>query len=227
MATAGARVGVIARGKDEIAETISAVEREGGFALGFEQDLTQIREIPNLFETILKSLGEVDILVNAAGHNRRAPAESVTLEDWQSVLDLNLSATFFMAQAFAKARIAAGKPGRLINIASLTSAATRAGVSPYTASKGGVLALTRALALDWAKYGVLVNAIGPGYIDTPLNSPLIADAKFDAWVKDRCPLGRWGTPEDIADSAVFLASDAASFITGQILYVDGGWLAKL
>ena len=121
--------------------------------------------------------------------------------------------------------IAAGRKGKIVNIASLMTAAARRGVSAYTASKGAVGQLTKALAVDWAEHGILVNAVAPGYIDTELNKALIEDAEFDAWVKKRCPLGRWGTPEDIAWPVVFLASPASDFITGQVIYVDGGWLS--
>jgi gluconate 5-dehydrogenase len=151
----------------------------------------------------------------------------LTLDDWRTVIDLNLTAAFALSQAFARDRIAAGKPGKIINIASLMSSASRPGTSPYTASKGGILSLTQALALDWAKHGIHVNAIGPGYIDTPLTKPLVDDPKFNAWVTERCPLGRWGTPDDLAGAAVFLASPASDFITGQIIYADGGWLAHI
>jgi len=121
--------------------------------------------------------------------------------------------------------MAAGARGKIINIASLMTAAARRTTAAYTASKGGLGQLTKALAVDWADQGILVNAIAPGYITTKLTEPLVNDPKFDAWVKQRCPLGRWGTPEDIAWPAVFLASAAADYITGQIIFVDGGWMA--
>jgi gluconate 5-dehydrogenase len=132
---------------------------------------------------------------------------------------------FALSQAFARSRIARGEPGAIVNIASLMSEASRPTTAPYTASKGGVKMLTKALAVDWAPHGIRVNAIGPGYIRTPMTDPLRADADFDAWVHARTPLGRWGEPEDVAGAAVFLASNAAGFITGQTLYVDGGWLS--
>ena len=157
---------------------------------------------------------------------KRASAESLSLEDWQQVLNLNLTSVFALSQAFAKQRIAAGVGGKIINVGSLMCAATRPNTSAYTASKGGILLLTKSMATDWAAHGILVNAIGPGYIDTPLTKPLVEDPDFTGWVKDRCPLGRWGRPEDLMGAAVFLASPAADFITGQILYVDGGWLAR-
>jgi gluconate 5-dehydrogenase len=138
---------------------------------------------------------------------------------------INVSAVFAMSQAFARRLIADAKPGKIINIASLMTSATRPGTAAYTASKGGVGQLTKALAIDWAPKGILVNAIAPGFIRTDLTGPLWADTTFDEWVKKRTPLARWGTPEDIALPAVFLASSASDFMTGQVVYVDGGWLA--
>ena len=138
----------------------------------------------------------------------------------------NLNAVFALSQAFARERIAAGEGGKIINIGSLMSHSTRPHNAPYATSKGGVLLMTKALAVDWAPHGILVNAIGPGYIQTPLNQALVDDPKFSEWVEGRCPLGRWGQPADLVGAAVFLASAASDFVTGQILYVDGGWLAR-
>jgi len=141
------------------------------------------------------------------------------------VLEINLTAVFAMSQAFARQLIAAQRPGKVINIASLMTSASRPTTAAYTASKGGIGQLTKALAVDWAGKGILVNAIAPGFIRTGMTGPLWSDAEFDAWVKKRTPLARWGTVEDIARPAVFLASSAADFMTGQVMYVDGGWLS--
>lgn len=138
---------------------------------------------------------------------------------------INVSAVFAMCQAFARRLIADSRPGKIINIASLMTSATRPGTSVYTTSKGAVGQLTKALAIDWAPKGILVNAIAPGFIRTELTGPLWADPAFDEWVRKRTPLARWGSPEDIALPAVFMASSASDFMTGQVVYVDGGWLA--
>jgi len=188
-------------------------------------DLSQITGIAVWFEKLCAVTGTPDVLVNSAGISRRGPAVDLTLEDWNDVMTLNATAIFELSRTFARRLIAEGRPGRVINIASLMTAAARPGTSPYTASKGAVGQLTKVLAVEWAKHGILVNAIAPGYIDTDLNKALVADETFDNWVKGRCPLGRWGTPEDIAWPVVFLASEAANFITGQVIFVDGGWLA--
>ena len=188
-------------------------------------DLAQTKNIAAWFDQVCADHGSPDILVNSAGINRRGAAIDLSLDDWNEVIAINTTAMFELCRSFARVRIAEGKGGRIINIASLMTAAARPGISPYVASKGAIGQLTKAFAVEWAEFGILVNAIAPGYIDTDLNKSLISDLAFDRWVKERCPLGRWGTPEDIAWPAVFLASSAADFITGQIIYVDGGWLA--
>jgi gluconate 5-dehydrogenase len=188
-------------------------------------DLLQTTGIAAWFEEVCSVAGTPEILVNSAGISRRGPAVDLTLDDWNEVMTLNATATFELTRTFAKRLIGEGRQGRVINIASLMTAAARAGTSPYTASKGAVGQLTKVMAVEWARHGILVNAIAPGYINTDLNKALVADTEFDSWVKSRCPLGRWGTPEDIAWPIVFLASPAANFVTGQVIFVDGGWLA--
>lgn len=188
-------------------------------------DLMHSEAIAPWLDQIFLSHGVPDILVNSAGMQRRGPAVDLTLEDWNAVMTLNATAIFEVSRTFARHRIAKGLGGKVINIASLMTSAARSGTSPYTASKGVVGQLTKVLAIEWAKYGIFVNAIATGYIDTDLNTSLVADPSFDAWVKGRCPLGRWGTPADIAWPIVFLSSQASDFITGQVIYVDGGWLA--
>lgn len=224
---AGANLVLTARSADELA----AAQRELS-PLGVEvqiatSDVSNTEAIAGCYADIVRRFGPIDILINNAGGTRRGPAHELSLEDWQAVLDLNLTSVFELSRCFARERIASGKPGRIINVGSLMCNSARAGTSPYAATKGGILLLTKALAMDWAPHGILVNAIGPGYIETPLTAPLKAKPEFDAWVTQTCPLGRWGTPADLAGAVTFLASPAASFITGQIIYIDGGWLAKI
>ncbi len=225
MAESGAAVILAGRDRSELDRASQELQNLSTSVYTRDFDLQQVDGISAWFEELCKSSGSPDILVNSAGINRRGAATDLSLQDWNSVLALNLTAVFELSRAFARVRIREGKKGRIINIASLMTAAARPGVSPYTASKGAVGQLTKALAVEWAQYGILVNAVAPGYIDTDLNKSLMADPAFDNWVKGRCPLGRWGTPEDIAWPVVFLASAAADFITGQVIFVDGGWLA--
>jgi gluconate 5-dehydrogenase len=188
-------------------------------------DLMDTKAISGKFAECVERFGEPDILVNAAGITRRGEATQLSLDDWNSVLSVNATAVFELSRCFARSLVADHKVRKIINIASLMTSAARPGTSAYTASKGAVGQLTKALAVDWAPHRIYVNAIAPGYIRTELTRPLSADSEFDQWVRKRTPLGRWGEPEDIAWPIVFLASDASNFITGQILYVDGGWIS--
>lgn len=225
LADSGADVILVGRNSEELqqaAKTIRFSERRINIAAF---DLQQTKEIAAWFLELCKTSGTPDVLVNSAGISRRGPAVELSLDDWEAVLAVNTTAIFELSRVFARRLIAEKRNGRIINLASLMTAAARPGTSPYTASKGALGQLTKALAVEWAPHGILVNAIAPGYINTDLNRTLVADPDFDAWVKHRCPLGRWGSPDDIAWPIVFLASEASAFITGQVIYVDGGWLA--
>ena len=227
LAEAGADVVLVARSEDQLAAARAELAPLGRDVQVASFDMANASGIAAFYTDLIACVGPIDILINNAGMSRRGPAHQLTLDDWQAVIDLNLTSVFALSQAFAKERIASKLPGKIVNVGSLMCHAARPGTSPYAASKGAILLLTKSLAMDWAPHGILVNAIGPGYIDTPLTAPLKSNPEFDAWVKERCPLGRWGTPDDLAGAVVFLASDAANFITGQIIYVDGGWLAHL
>ena len=225
MAQAGADLVLVARDPARLRQARDELE-DTGRSIGIRSfDLEDVEGIAALYAELLDAYGPIDILVNSAGLTRRGPAHQLSLDDWNLVITVNLTAVFALCQAFGRERISSGSRGKIINIASLMSDAARQDNSPYAASKGGIRQLTKALAVDWARYGINVNAIGPGYIHTDLTRSLWEDAEFDQWVKARTPMGRWGTPEDIAATAVFLASEAADFITGQLIYVDGGWLA--
>jgi 2-deoxy-D-gluconate 3-dehydrogenase len=169
---------------------------------------------------------DYDILINNAGTIRRADSLDFTEEDWDEVVDVNLKAVFFTAQSFARALTARKAVGAIINIASLLSFQGGIRVPSYTASKHGVAGLTKLLANEWAPLGINVNAIAPGYIETANTTALRTDEQRNREILARIPAGRWGRPEDIADTAVFLASPAAAYIHGAILNVDGGWLAR-
>ncbi|MEO1020211.1 MAG: SDR family oxidoreductase [Pseudomonadota bacterium] len=174
----------------------------------------------------IEAQGPIDILVNNAGIQRRHPLEEFPLDTFQEVLRANIESVFIVGQAVAKHMIPRGR-GKIINIASLMSEAARYSVAPYTAAKGAVKQLTKGMCTDWARYGMQINAIGPGYFTTPLNRALFENQEFNAWLEKRTPAGRWGKTEELQGVCIFLASDASSFVNGQTIYVDGGVLATL
>jgi gluconate 5-dehydrogenase len=225
LAQAGANVILVGRAGDELNRAAEEIRQSGRRADVAQFDLSDTEGIAPWYDGQVALSGVPDILVNAAGITRRGPATELPLADWHAIMAVNLTAVFELSRCFARHLFAAGSGGKVVNIASLTTSVARRTTSAYTASKGGLGQLTKALAVDWADRKIHVNAIAPGYIDTEMNKALISDPEFDAWVKKRCPLGRWGTPADIAWPVVFLASPASDFITGQVIYVDGGWLA--
>jgi gluconate 5-dehydrogenase len=170
--------------------------------------------------------GPIDILVNNAGMQFRAPLEDFPHDKWQQLLTTNVSSLFYVSQPVARAMIARGR-GKIINIGSVQSELARPGIAPYTATKGAVRNLTRGMATDWARHGLQVNAIAPGYFRTPLNQALVENAEFSAWLEKRTPAARWGSVDELVGAAVFLAGDASSFVNGHTLYVDGGITASI
>ena len=225
LAEAGSDLVLIARDKDNLDTALENLSSTGRQVQSFSFDMSRVEQINELYSEIINDAGGIDILVNNAGGTRRGPAEALTAEDWNFVINLNMTATFTLCQAFARERIKSGKKGKIINIASLMSETVREDNAPYAASKGGIRQLTKALAVDWAKYAINVNAIGPGFIQTDLTKVLWQDDSFDKWIKWKTPWGRWGMPEDLGNAAVYLAAPASDFVTGQILYVDGGLLS--
>jgi gluconate 5-dehydrogenase len=228
LAQHGADVVLVARSGDQLQAVRKQIEAETGHkAWVFPFDLGTRDGVEELFSQVLEAAGAVDILVNCAGTTVRGPSADVSLETFNHVIQVNLTAAFVLSQAFCKHRRQAGGPGRIINIGSLACHAARPTIAAYTCSKMGLLGLTKTLAVEWAEHNINVNAIGPGYIATELTAPLRADADFNEWVLSKTPLGRWGQPEDFVGTAVLLASRAGDFITGQIFYVDGGWTALI
>jgi 2-dehydro-3-deoxy-D-gluconate 5-dehydrogenase len=219
LAAAGAEVICAARRSPE--ETLDLIAEAGGKAIGLSLDFVD----PMAARDVFRDQG-IDILVNNAGIIRRADAVDFTEEDWDAVVDVNLKALFFTTQAFAKELLAKGRPGKVVNIASLLSFQGGIRVPSYTAAKHGVAGLTKLLANEWAAKGINVNAIAPGYIETNNTEALRADADRNKAILDRIPANRWGRPQDIAGAAVFLSSPAADYIHGAVLNVDGGWLAR-
>lgn len=200
----------------------------GWKAHGLPCDLASTEEIRDCFGKALDLLGgEIDVLVNAAGIQRRAPSEDFPLEDWQAVIDVNLTAPFLLSRLAGKQMIRQGRGGRIINIASMCSYFGGSTIPAYSASKGGIAQLTKAMCNDWAKYGITVNAIAPGYMDTPMNAALTdpRNPRFKE-ISDRIPAGRWGTGEDMKGLTIFLASGASDYINGAVIPCDGGYLVK-
>ena len=228
LAEHGADVAIVARTKEQLEASKQQIQADTDKKVWtFPFDIKNIKGIEDFFKNIVSATKGVDILVNCAGTTVRGPSEEVDLKTWNKVIEVNLTAVFVISQAFCRHRQQAGKAGRIINIGSLTCHGARPTTAAYASSKGGLLMLTKTLAVEWAKYNINVNAIGPGYIATDLTEPLWSDEEFTKWVLSKTPLGRWGRPDDLVGTAVLLASKAGDFITGQIIYVDGGWLALL
>ncbi|CAI0775229.1 Gluconate 5-dehydrogenase [Serratia quinivorans] len=227
LAAAGANVILNGTQPATVQAAVDRLQSQGLQARGFAFDITDEQAIEAVFNQLDQEQVEVDIVINNAGIQYRKPLVSLELEQWQRVLDTNLTSAFIVGRAAARRMIARGKGGKIINIGSLTSQAARATVAPYTAAKGGIKMLTCSMAAEWAEFNIQSNAIGPGYILTDMNAALVDNPEFDAWVKASNPSKRWGKPEELIGTAVYLASNASNYVNGQIIYVDGGWLAVL
>ncbi len=226
LAGAGAAVALNGRDPGRLAEAAATLRAEGAEVFEIPFDVAERGEVEPAVRRIEAEFGPLDILVNNAGVQRRAPLEDFTDEDWRAVMRVQLDAAFIVGQTVARRMIPRGR-GRIINVASATTALAREGIAPYVAAKGAVGNLTKGMCADWARHGLNVNAIAPGYFKTDLNAALQDDPAFNAWLEGRTPQGRWGRTEELAGAAVFLASDAASFVNGHILYVDGGLTVTL
>lgn len=224
LATAGASI--VAVGRSSMRETLDLIAPTGAAAIEVNADLSTLEPIERIVDAACAFGDRVDILVNNAGIIRRGDAIDFTEADWDAVMDVNLKSAFFLTQAVARTMLADGRGGRVINIASLLSFQGGIRIPSYTASKSGLAGLTRLLACEWASKGINVNAIAPGYFVTNNTEALRADEDRSASILSRIPAGRWGEPADIGGAAVFLASDAAAYVHGTVLPVDGGWLAR-
>ena len=224
LARAGADVALI--GRTEPNETLEKVKEIGVRAYSIRADLSDANHVDQIVAETVSTLGGADILVNNAGMIKRNAAIDFTPEEWDTVSNVNLRTLFFLSQAFAKHLIAHDQSGKIINIASMLSFQGGINVPSYTASKSGVSGLTKALANEWAKHGINVNAIAPGYFETNNTAALRSDKKRSAEILGRIPSGRWGQPSDLAGAVVFLASNASDYVQGITLPVDGGWLSR-
>ena len=225
LAGAGAKMALAARGAEGLEKTVREVQDLGREALGVPTDVTQVEQIRALVRHTVDHFGRLDVLIPAAGINLRGPTVDYAEVDWDRVMAVNLKGVFFTCQAAGRVMIEQGS-GSIINVASLTTTFGFPNIAAYCASKGGVGQLTKSLASEWAPYGVRVNAVGPGYYRTVMTEPLFRDPDFREYIYGRIPMERPGVPEDLGGAAVFLASDASAYITGQVLYVDGGWMAR-
>lgn len=224
LSQAGAAISLVGRSAPD--ETVAKIEAAGGKCCVVQADLSKLDGIDQILEQTRTQLGGLNILVNNAGIIQRNEALDFTVEEWDSVMNVNLRTLFFLSQAFANSCVDAEHGGKIINIASMLSYQGGIRVPSYTASKSGVMGLTRALANEWASKGINVNAIAPGYFATNNTAALQADAKRNAEIVGRIPAGRWGQPAELGGAAVFLASEAADYVHGTTLAVDGGWLAR-
>jgi gluconate 5-dehydrogenase len=226
LAAAGAKVVLNARNAADLEAARSRITARGATAHALPFDVTDRAAVESAIGQIEADIGPIDILFNNAGIQRRAPIVDFEESVWREVMAANLDSVFFVGQAVAKRMLPRGR-GKIVNTCSLMSEVARPTIAPYTASKGAVKMLTKAMCIEWAPHGIQVNGIGPGYFKTELNKALVENPEFDAWVRKRTPAGRWGELDELKGVALFLASDASSYVNGQIIYVDGGMLSGI
>ena len=220
LAEAGAEIILNGRDTKKLVTAAATLRSAGHKVTEAAFDVTSAPEVAKAIEHI-EAQGPIDILFNNAGMQFRTALEDYPPEKFQELLRVNVESVFLVGQAVARHMIKRGR-GKIINICSVQSELGRPSIAPYTATKGAVKMLTKGMCADWAKHGLQINAIGPGYFKTPLNQALVENPEFSGWLEKRTPAGRWGEPEELAGAAIFLASEASSFINGHILYVDGG-----
>jgi len=210
--------------EERLNEAVDKLKTEEYNAHGVVFDVTNEEQIIEAVAKVKKEIGEIDILVNNAGIQIRGPLEDFKLDDWNRLIGINLTGAFLVSKSVVKSMIEK-RAGKIINICSIQSELARPSISPYTASKGGVRNLTRGMATDWGKHNIQINGIAPGYFKTEMTKALYNDEKFDAWLCGRTPANRWGDPEELIGSLIFLASNASNYVNGHLIYVDGGMLA--
>ena len=223
---AGATVVLNGRNTEKLDAACAALRSEHFKVHARSFDVSDQQAVHAAVDEIEANIGPLDILINNAGMQRRAPLEDFTLAHWHELMRCNLDSVFIVGQAVARKMITR-KSGKIINICSVQSELGRPAIAPYMASKGAVKMLTKGMAIDWGPHGLQVNGLGPGYFKTELNDKLVADEKFSAWLTNRTPSRRWGEVDELVGAAVFLSSNASSFMNGHVLYVDGGVTATL
>ncbi len=226
LAAAGARIVLNGRDEAKLARAQEALRAQGAEASTLAFDVTDHEGVRAAVDWFERDVGAIDILVNNAGMQQRAPLEDFPADGFERLLQTNIASVFHVGQAVARHMIARGR-GKIVNICSVQTALARPSIAPYTATKGAVANLTKGMATDWAKYGLQCNGLAPGYFETPLNQALVDDPDFTAWLSKRTPAGRWGKVEELVGAAIFLASDASSFVNGTTIFVDGGITASL
>lgn len=226
LAQNGAKIILNGRSTEKLAAAQNQLWTENFLCEVCAFDVTDARSSASGVSEIEASFGQIDILINNAGTQFRSPLEDFPIEKWEELLRTNVSSAFYVSKAVAAGMISR-RQGKIINIASVQSELARPGIAPYTATKGAIRNLTRGMCTDWAKYGLQINAIAPGYFKTPLNEALVKREEFSEWLQKRTPAGRWGEVDELVGAAVFLSSQASSFINGHTLYVDGGITASL
>jgi gluconate 5-dehydrogenase len=226
MGKCGARIVLNGRRKSRLRAAEKQLKDQGIEAHSVPFDVSRPGDIARAVKQIESRIGPIDVLVNNAGVTYRSPLEDFPDREWQKVMDINFNGVFHVSKAVVKGMIKR-KRGKIINITSILSEASRNTVAPYVASKGGVKMLTKGMATDWGKYNIQINALGPGFFITDMTRPLKKDRKVNAWIKNHIPGRRWGKPEELLGGIIFLASAASDFVNGHSLYVDGGFLAQL
>lgn len=226
LAAHGAAVVLNGRDEQRLNSSVETLRQRGFEVHGTLFDVSDRDAIASAVADIEARLGPIEILVNNAGMQHRAPLENFPADKWDELFRINVSSIFHVSQAVAKGMITRGR-GKIINIGSVQSELARPSIVPYTATKGAVRNLTRGMCADWARHGLQINGIAPGYFKTPLNQALVDDADFSAWLEKRTPAARWGEVDELIGAAVFLASAASSFVNGHMLYVDGGITTSL
>lgn len=226
LAGAGAKIILNGRNLSKLSDAEDRLKKQGASVAKLAFDVTQPEEVKNAIDKYTEKEGKIDILINNAGINIRGHFVDFDEKDWKNVLDININGAMIVSQAVAPGMIK-NNAGKIINICSMQSELGRASVVPYAVSKGGIKMLTKALCAEWAKFNIQVNGIGPGYFETELTQPLKNDPEFDQWLRKRTPANRWGNPKELIGAAVFLSSEAGSYVNGHILYVDGGLLASV